>query len=143
MSLGYLALVNVLIAPFIVSATLYKHPYSISPSLDILGAASSPNVLRALGVLLVLLFAVVMEVLCLLDAGNERRWGWLVANLLTLVGLTVWMDAFSLLGVKSTLPEGALLLSFAFAATALIYTLWTASPRWRAQSKLAEPRAGS
>jgi hypothetical protein len=136
---AYFGVLSLLSIPFIVGNRLYAHVYNIAPLFDIVGAssASSPDVLRAIGVLLTLIIGVAMLVLCVVDARNAKRWGWLVALPLLFVGLTAWFEVFSRLGVKSTLPEGGLLLSFALAAPALIYVLWAAPERWHARRKLA------
>jgi hypothetical protein len=135
LALVYLGLVDILAVPFSVTKILNAHLYSIAPSLDMLGSgsASSPDVLRAVGVTLTFLVGVVMLLLCVVDAGSQKRWGWLIAIPVMFVGLTGGLDALSQSGVKSTLPEGGLLLSFSLVATALIYVLWAGPARWRAQ----------
>ena len=141
LALVYLGVVGLLSVPFVVGKLLYAHVYQVSPSLDILGtgSTSSPNALRAVGVLLALILAAAMLLLCVVDALKAKRWGWLLAMPLLFVGLTAWFDAFALSGVRSTLPEGGLLLSFTLAATALMYVLWARPVRWRARRKPAEP----
>jgi hypothetical protein len=94
-------------------------------------------------VLLTLLLGAVMVLLCVVDTLHRKRWGWLLVILLVVAGLTSGLDLLSKLGVKSTLPEGGLLLSFALAATALIYVLWAGPAKWRAPRKPASLQGAS
>ena len=141
-SLAYLALVNLLVIPYIVSGkakNVYSNHNHISPSLVILGiGSSSTSTLMALGVLIALLIGVVMLMLCILDARIQHNWGWLIAIPLAFVGNIACLDAFSLLGVTSTLSQGGLLLSFALVATALIYALWVGQATWQPRRKLSD-----
>jgi hypothetical protein len=92
-------------------------------------AASPLAGLRAAGALCTVLLSAVMLALSLADAGRDKRWGWLMGMLLLLAGMIAWFEAYYQIGVKSTLPEGGLLLSFVLAATALIYALWVGPQR--------------
>ena len=131
-------LVDVLSIPYI---GVYVHPTLIAPSLDIVGAssASSPDGLRAAGVLCALVLGVMMLVLAVVDTINEKRLGWLVGLLLIFAGMMAWFEGFYLLRVQSTLPEGGTLLAFALAVPALCYVFWVGSRRWRARRKARSP----
>ena len=84
-----------------------------------------------------------MLLLCMVDALNEHRWGWLVGMPLVFVGLTTCFEIFAQLGVESTLPEGGLLLSFTLIATTLIYAVWAGPTRWKERRKSANLQLAS
>ena len=110
-------LVNLLVIPYIVGGkakNAYANQNHISPSLDILGIGfSSTSTLMAIGVFIAVPIGAVMLILCIVDARIQYNWGWLIAAPLVFVGITACLDAFSVFGVTSTLPQGGLLLSFA------------------------------
>jgi hypothetical protein len=121
----YLGVATLLIVPYIIGQQPAGTVFAVSPLRDFLGAGvSSPSTVRAFGVILAVVLGTVMLVFSIADALRQRRWTWLVGIPLSFIGLVVGFEALAQSGVKSNLPEGGLILSFALVAAALSYTLW-------------------
>jgi hypothetical protein len=137
LSTVYLGLATLLAVPYIIGRQPAGTVFAISPLSDFLGTAASPfSTLRAFEVTLAVILSVLMLVLSMADALRQRRWGWLLGIPVLGVGLVAALELYAQAGVESTLPEGGLILSFALAAVALIYTLWAGPPPWRKPRKL-------
>jgi hypothetical protein len=141
----YLGLATLLAVPYIINRQLYTWLYShtqfsILSLHDFLGAgASSTLTLRAFGVTLAVFLGATMLLLSMADALRQRRWAWLLGIPLLFAGLAIGFDTLAQLGVKSTVPEAGLVLSFALAAAALMYALWAGPTKWRGAPKPIKP----
>ncbi|MGO8950140.1 MAG: hypothetical protein ACLQUY_21285 [Ktedonobacterales bacterium] len=134
--LAYLGLVSLLTIYSIITNQA-PAPVAALTGPAVIHQAPSVSPFTTITTAVALLLGILMLLLGMVSARNERRWGWVIAIPIIFIVLTAGLAVFSQLGVVATLP-GGLLPSFTLVAAALIYALWAGQGRWRPRQKSAE-----